>query len=120
MHGTFIPKNFTVTRFISLQNKITSCKSRQLTPHHYSSHHFTCKCICLAKESIRKKQKKLNLRISGFVFLIAHYKIQIQYLGLNQSNHCNLLYIKLFVWQCIFGASVTSCGLACVWPYSYL
>ena len=25
----------------SLQNKITSHKSRQFTPHHYTSHHFT-------------------------------------------------------------------------------
>ena len=43
MHGTFIPKNFTVTHFISLklQNKITSHKSCQFTPHHYTSHHFS-------------------------------------------------------------------------------
>jgi len=33
--------NFTVTLYTSLQNKITSHKSRQFTPHHYTSHHFT-------------------------------------------------------------------------------
>jgi len=34
-------KNFTVTHFTSLQNKITSHKSLQFTPHHYTSHHFS-------------------------------------------------------------------------------
>jgi hypothetical protein len=32
---------FTVAHFTSLQNKITSHKSRQFTPNHYTSHHFT-------------------------------------------------------------------------------
>ena len=35
------PNIFNVTRFTSLQNKITSHISRQFTPHHYTSHHFT-------------------------------------------------------------------------------
>jgi hypothetical protein len=41
VHGTFDLKNFTVTHFTSLQNKITSHKSSQFTPHHYTSPHFT-------------------------------------------------------------------------------
>jgi hypothetical protein len=35
VHGTFVPKNFIVIHFTSLQNKITSHKSRQFAPHHY-------------------------------------------------------------------------------------
>jgi len=31
----------TSLHFTSLENKITSHKSRQFTPHHYTSHHFT-------------------------------------------------------------------------------
>ena len=45
VHGTFIPKNFTVTHFTSLQNKITSHKSRHFTPHHYTSLHFKTKSL---------------------------------------------------------------------------
>jgi hypothetical protein len=41
VHGTFVPKNFTVTHFTSLQYKITSHKSCQFTPSHYTSHHIT-------------------------------------------------------------------------------
>jgi len=43
VRGTFGPKNFTVTRFTSLNlKKITSRYiSGQFTPHHYTSHHFT-------------------------------------------------------------------------------
>jgi hypothetical protein len=36
VRGTLVPKNFN-----SIQNKITSHKSRQFTPHHNTSHHFT-------------------------------------------------------------------------------
>ena len=49
VHGTFIPKNFTVTHFTSLKNKITVHKSRSFTPRHYTSliyaqspHEFPC------------------------------------------------------------------------------
>jgi hypothetical protein len=41
VHGTFVPKDFNVTHFTSIQNKITSLKSRQFTPHHYTSHNFS-------------------------------------------------------------------------------
>ena len=41
VYGAFIPKSQAVTYFTSLQNNITSHKSRQFTPHHYTSHHFT-------------------------------------------------------------------------------
>jgi hypothetical protein len=40
VHGTFVPKDFTITHCTSLKH-ITSHKSRQFTPHHYTSHHFT-------------------------------------------------------------------------------
>ena len=36
MHVTFVPKNFNVTHFTSLQNKITSHMSCQFTPHHFT------------------------------------------------------------------------------------
>ena len=41
MHGTFVLKNFNLSHLTSVQNKITSHKSRQFTPNHYTSHHFT-------------------------------------------------------------------------------
>jgi len=39
VHGTFIPKNFTVTHFTSLKNNITSHKSCQFTSHHFTYLH---------------------------------------------------------------------------------
>ena len=36
-----IHRNSTSLHFTSLQNKITAHKSRQFTPHQYTSHHFT-------------------------------------------------------------------------------
>ena len=41
MQGTFVPKNFNVTHFTPLQNKITSHKSRQFSSHHCTPHHLT-------------------------------------------------------------------------------
>jgi copper homeostasis protein CutC len=41
VHRTFVPKNFNETHFTSIQNKITSQKSRQFTQQHLTSHHFT-------------------------------------------------------------------------------
>ena len=39
MLGAFVPKNFDVSHFTSLQNKITSQKSRQFTPHQFTYLH---------------------------------------------------------------------------------
>ena len=41
LFSPILHRNYTSLHFTSLQNQITSHKSRQFTPHHYTSHHFT-------------------------------------------------------------------------------